>query len=453
MKSLRICLVSKEYPPEGTGGIAKYHRLLAHGLVEAGHDVTVIAGPGDSNVSGRPFGPSNQDRKGEVTTANSLLSSEVKLSRVANKELWLPAPVRRKGRGLWNTLERSFTVDREIARLERTQGPFDVVEMPNWGAEGLCYSLHPRAPLVIRLSTPLAQVSRLKGQRSDKLGLRLACFLEALPARRGASIIANSEFIANYCLELYRLSRAKPFLIPHGIPGPSSPLPKGMTEDRAVTILYVGRLERRKGIDRLLQAIPKVIGSAPQCKFVIAGADIGEAPQGKTYREYFENFATPAARKATTFLGYVEERALSQLYANCDIFAAPSLSESFGLIFLEAMAQAKPVVAFRTGGVPEVVAHNETGILVELDDINELANALIRLAGDVETRQRMGKCGYERVRTRFTAKRMVEETVACYRQVIAEFGKAECLQRRKPVLSDSRLARRVVDQQDRNACC
>ena len=422
MKALRVCLVSKEYPPEGTGGIAKYNRLLAHGLVEAGHDVTVIAGPGDSNVSGHPFGPSNQDRKGEVTKANSLLSSEVKLSRVANKELWLPAPVRRKGRGLWNTLERSFTVDREIARLERTQGPFDVVEMPNWGAEGLCYCLHPRAPLVIRLSTPLAQVSRLKGEPSTRLGLRLACFLEAIPAKRCACIIAHSEFIAKHCIELYRISHANLLVIPLGIQGPSSPLPIGMTEDRAVTILYVGRLEKRKGIDLLLQAIPNVIGSAPQCKFVIAGADIGEAPQGKTYRDYFESFATPAARKATTFLGYVEERALSQLYANCDIFAAPSLSESFGLIFLEAMAQAKPVVAFRTGGVPEVVAHNETGILVALEDIHELANALIRLAGDVETRKRMGKCGYERVLTRFTAKRMVEETLACYRQVIAEFG-------------------------------
>ena len=423
MKSLRICLVSKEYPPEGTGGIAKYNRLLAQGLVEAGHDVTVIAGPRDLNASNLASGLDGKMGGNVERLSLSELPSEVKLSRVLNREFRLPAPVRRKGRGIWNILERSFAVDCEIARLERTQGPFDVVEMPNWGAEGLCYCLHPRAPLVIRLSTPLAQVSRLKGERSTRLGLRLACFLEAIPAKRCACIIAHSEFIAKHCIELYRISHANLLVIPLGIQGPSSPLPIGMTEDRAVTILYVGRLEKRKGIDLLLQAIPNVIGSAPQCKFVIAGADIGEAPQGKTYRDYFESFATPAARKATTFLGYVEERALSQLYANCDIFAAPSLSESFGLIFLEAMAQAKPVVAFRTGGVPEVVAHNETGILVALEDIHELANALIRLAGDVETRKRMGKCGYERVRTRFTAKRMVEETVACYRQVIAEFGK------------------------------
>jgi glycosyltransferase involved in cell wall biosynthesis len=258
LKPLRICLVSKEYPPTGTGGISSYVYRLAHGLAEAGHNVTVIAGPADSNRPDRPSGPRNQDQESDEALPTAHQPSAVKLSRVANREFWLPAPVRRKGRGIWNTLERSFVVDREIARLERKQGPFDVVEMPNWGVEGLCYSLHPRAPLVIRLSTPLAQVSLLKGERSASMGLRLACFLEALPARRGA----------------------------------------------------------------------------------------------------------------------------------------------------------------------HTIAHSETGILVERGSTAELANALVRLAGDAVLRQELGKRGYQRVRTRFTAERMVEETVACYRQVIAESGKA-----------------------------
>ena len=93
------------------------------------------------------------------------------------------------------------------------------------------------------------------------------------------------------------------------------------------------------------------------------------------------------------------------------------------------MAHAKPVVAFHAGAVPEVVAHSDTGILVERDNITELANALVRLASDAKMRQAMGMRGYERVRSRFTAERMVEETVACYRQVIAESGKGQVLPR------------------------
>ena len=84
---------------------------------------------------------------------------------------------------------------------------------------------------------------------------------------------------------------------------------------------------------------------------------------------------------------------LSQLYSDCDIFVAPSISESIGLIYLEAMAYAKPVVAFHTGAVPEVIAHSETGILVERGSTAELANALVRLAGDAVLRQELGKRG------------------------------------------------------------
>ncbi len=402
MKPLRICLVSKEYPPEGRGGIAKYVHLLAHGLAEEGHDVTVIAGPAGKEGRTRPS-PSS--------------SHAPQLFRVAHRRLPLPPPIRHKARGIWNLLERSWAVDREIARLERSQGPFDVVEMPNWGAEGLCYAFRQRAPLVIRLSTPLAQVSFLKEGRSDRLGLRLACFLEALPARRAACIIANSKFIAQYCSELYLMPNVEPVVIPHGIPVPESLPAASITREESVTVLFVGRLEQRKGIDRLLHAIPQVVREAPCCRFVIAGDDIGEAPQGKSYRDYFESFASPEARKATVFCGHVGEETLSQLYADCDVFVAPSLSESFGLTYLEAMAHAKPVIAFRTGGVPEVVVNEETGILAKMEDPNGLARALIELAVNEGKRQEIGKRGYQRARAKFSIRRMVEETVFCFRNL------------------------------------
>ena len=410
MKPLRICLVSKEYPPEGKGGIANYVYFLAHGLAGKGHDISVIAGPA---------------AKASTTPLSHTSPQAPKLYRIENIRLALPPPIRRKARGIWNQLERSWAVDREIARLEREQGPFDVVEMPNWGAEGLCYCFHPRAPLVVRLSTPLAQVSFLKGDRANRPGLRLACLLEAIPARRGAHIIAHSEFIAQYCTDLYRIPKAEPDVIPPGIPMPASQPVARKTGGTSVTVLYVGRLEKRKGIDRLLHAIPQVVREVPCCRFVIAGDDIGEPPQGISYRAYFESFAPPEARRATIFCGHVEEETLSQLYAECDVFAAPSLSESFGLIYLEAMAHAKPVVAFHAGAVPEVVAHSETGILVERDNITELADALVRLVSNAKMRQAMGMRGYERVRSKFTAESMVEETVACYRQVIAESGKGQ----------------------------
>ena len=404
---MRICLVSEQYPPAGTGGIAAYVHRLAHGLAAAGHDVSVITGPAQQGLA--------KDSQHSDSTHSV---HGVNLYRVSNREFWLPAPVRRKGLGLWKTIERSFAVDRAIARLERTQGPFDIVEMPNWGAEALCYSLHSRAPLIVRLSTPLSQFVRLR-RLPPRFGIHLLYYLEALPARRATRIIANSNFIANCCARLYRTPVAKSVLIPHGIQIPPAPPMKRASNGGEVSILYVGRLELRKGIDLLLQAIPKVIGVAPNCRFVIAGVDTGDAPSGENYQDYFDNIAPLAARQATTFLGYVGEHALSDLYSACDIFVSPSPFESFGLTFLEAMIHAKPVVAFRVAAVPEVVAHNETGILVELGNAHELVDALIKLTTDAELRHDMGKRGYERARKNFSVQRMVEVTIACYQKVVA----------------------------------
>ncbi len=310
-------------------------------------------------------------------------------------------------------------MDREIARLERSQGPFDVVEMPNWGSESLIYSFHPRAPLEVRLSTPLAQVDHLRRDLPPRPGMRLLCYLEALSVRRAACLIAHSEFIANACSQLYRIPATKPHLIPLGLPIPASRPAQRVGEDDGVTILYVGRLEKRKGIDHLLHAIPEVILCAPLSKFVIAGADSGDAPNSGSYRDYFATFASSQALAATTFLGHVDGSALCKLYSDCDLFVAPSLTESFGLIFLEAMAHAKPIVAFHTGAVPEVVAQGETGILAGPGNASDLATALIRLANDTQLRHQMGRCGHMRALSNFTLDRMVEKTAACYGSVAA----------------------------------
>ena len=395
---MRICLVSREYPPEGTGGIAAYVYTLAHGLTEAGHEVTVIAGTAGAREAAKSTDPCSSPR----------------VYRVAPRQR-LPLPA--KVRGLWGLLEHSWTIDRTITHLERTQGIFDMVEISNWGAEALIYSLHPRAPLVIRLSTPIAVIYPLTGRSPTKVDFRILTYLEVLPVRRAHCIIANSRFTANYCADLYGFPVAQAKVIPHGIKAPAVVSETPRPQDTTVTVLFVGRLEPRKGIDYLLQAIPQVVGSMPHVRFVIAGRDIGPAPQGASYQEYFASFATPEAIKATTFLGYVDDRTWAQLYTECDIFVAPSLSESFGLIYIEAMVHAKPVVAFRAAAIPEVVEHGETGLLAALKDVSSLANALTTLAQDGELRRDMGRRGYQRAITKFSAQGMVEATLACYQQL------------------------------------
>lgn len=414
MRPLRICLVSREYPPEGIGGVASYVYRLARGLAAKGHDVTVIAGP---------------DAEGSSSTSVHTTSPSPRLCRVKNCSFPLPPPLKSRGHLLWELLKRSWTVDRTIARLEGAQGPFDVVEVPNGGVESLFYCLHPRAPLVIRMSTPLKLSHQFKDVPSSRIGFPLHVFLEALPVRRADCVIVNSRYNADCCEEIYSIPKTEFHVIRHGVKVPHELPAKIESSGKTVRVLYVGRLQRRKGIHLFLKAIPLVAEKMPHVRFAIAGLDTGDACRessavsdesgGMTYEAFFKNTATPTAQLATSFLGHVDQATLEQLYTRCDLLVAPSLSESFGLMYAEAMAQGKPVVAFRTGAAPEVVTHKETGILVEPYSVCGLVHAIICLARNSTLRQEMGMRGYRRVRREFSEERMVNETVAVYRKVIA----------------------------------
>jgi glycosyltransferase involved in cell wall biosynthesis len=101
------------------------------------------------------------------------------------------------------------------------------------------------------------------------------------------------------------------------------------------------------------------------------------------------------------------------------VFAMPSFEEPFGVVFLEAMAMAKPVIAVNNGGTPEVVANGETGLLSPAWDVTCLAENIIRLLRDADLRKSMGERGRQRVLEQFTPQRMAREVGEVYQRVLA----------------------------------
>jgi len=396
---MRILLVSQEYPPEtGWGGIGTYTYHLAHGLNQAGHRVQVLslAPTGRYSIS---------EQEG------------VSIHRFPNVH---PLTLLRKFRlaGLAHILGWSWTVSEAIARLWR-QVPPDIIEAPLWDAESLVYSLHPCIPLVIRAETPHTEVARVSGfdRRWWAVNLKASCWVESVAARRATLVIAISQAIAHTIKADYRVSPDKIRIGYLGIPMPQR-IGRRFNTTNGVTFLYVGRLEPRKGIQFLLQAIPRVVAALPNARFLIVGKDMGMPLTRKSYRSYFEEIADANALAATTFLGFVERSELEQLYDECDVFVAPSLYESLGLVHLEAMAYGKPVVAFRSGATPEIVQDGVTGLLVEPGDIDALVDALIRLGCERSTREQMGANGTRIVRSRFSVSAMVERTLEIYEEAI-----------------------------------
>jgi glycosyltransferase involved in cell wall biosynthesis len=167
----------------------------------------------------------------------------------------------------------------------------------------------------------------------------------------------------------------------------------------------VAALVPHKGQYHLIEAARFVLQVVPDARFVILGEGELREQLERQVREHRleKHVLLPGFR--TDVLGCIK---------GFDVFAMSSVTEGLGTSLLDAMACARPIVATRTGGIPEVVEHGVNGLLVEPRDDHALADAIVRLLSDVGMRQRMGQAGLERVRERFTVERMVAGTAEVY---------------------------------------
>jgi glycosyltransferase involved in cell wall biosynthesis len=185
-------------------------------------------------------------------------------------------------------------------------------------------------------------------------------------------------------------------------------------DDDAPVVGIVSRLFRWKGHGHLLDALAIVKQDVPAVRLVIVGEDDPRADPGSgSYRAELEAQARRlGVQDHVIFTGFRTD--IPQLMASFDVFAHPSWEEPFGMVFLEAMAMQKPVVAWRSGGAPEVIVDGETGVLAERGSIPSLAEALLGLVRDKERRRRLGTAGRRRVEEVFTPQHMCRSTLEAY---------------------------------------
>jgi glycosyltransferase involved in cell wall biosynthesis len=199
--------------------------------------------------------------------------------------------------------------------------------------------------------------------------------------RRAEGVVSVSSALAE---EARRLGAAEVVVIPNGV---ESPAEVGEEADPP-EVLYAGRLSPEKGVLDLIEA-------AGDLNLVVAG----DGPLRDR---------VPQAR------GFVPPRELARLYQRAAVVACPSHREGFGVVCLEAMAHARPVVASAVGGLLDLVVDGETGILVPPGDVGALRSALERLLGDRELRRRMGEAGRRRAAEHFSWDAVTRQTVDLY---------------------------------------
>jgi phosphatidylinositol alpha-mannosyltransferase len=192
---------------------------------------------------------------------------------------------------------------------------------------------------------------------------------------------------------------------------PVPPFPQ--FKDGKLNVLFLGRLEKRKGLPYLLQAYAQVKARLPESRLIIVGPDGGMLAGAEAF------VRREGLTDDVVFTGYVPEEDKPRYYRTADVFCAPNTgNESFGLILLEAMAAGTPVVASNIEGFAYVVAHEQEGLLVPPRNATALADALVQLLGDADRRREMGRRGQEKA-CQFSWDRVSQQVLDLYRRIAA----------------------------------
>ena len=280
------------------------------------------------------------------------------------------------------TLERIYFNER--LRWRKFDG-FDAVvgfDMDGYGVRGT--RLH-----IASIKGVIADEMRFEtGRTRRSMAIQAAC--ERWHVRRAGLVMTTSRYAAGRIQQLYELDKA-PLVVPEAIDlqawvelfrkNPATPPP-----DR-FTVLCVCRFYPRKRLELLLESAERLRGRIPELEIRIAG---GGPESERLHAIWYEKRLEGTVR----WLGDISQDDLAREYQACDIFCLPSVQEGFGIVFLEAMAANKPIVAARAAAAPEVLPH---GLLVEPENAEALADGIERLHRNSGLRDALATSGLHRV--------------------------------------------------------
>ena len=397
---LHICILSREFPPFAAGGgVGTMFYHLASELLLMGHKLSVIV-PGDDT---------KEFRQGRFT----VYFTPIKDNLVQNADP-----------GFSRNMSWSITAMARLAHIH-LDDPVDILESALWDTEALAIALLPaarRPKVVVRLVTPYALASEINGFSGTEAQSLQFMSAERALINAADAVIPISASIAASIEEKYAVVRdARWETIPCGIAywpffdvnrGYNEfPALKGLSstaETSSKLLLFVGRLEHRKGVDIILHAAESILAADPNSYIVFAGRDV-EGWAGRNLPVYTTG--------RVHFLGEVDNDTREKLMANAWSVLFPSRYESFGLVPLEAFVHGVPVIAARAGAIPEVVQDGVNGLLFDSESAEGLANCARTILLDAQLRAQLSRGALSRVRE-LSSRRAALATLEMYQRIL-----------------------------------
>ena len=360
---MRVLLLSWEYPPLIEGGLARHVRKLAEGLAAQGIEAHVL-------TRGMEESPQEEEVGG------------VCIHRVRE-------PGRPTELGEFVAWVEHMNADMLAAGVELGDSfSFDAVHAHDWlvAVAGDHLARRFRCPLVATIHA--TEYGRHQGHVDTHPQSHIHS-VEHWLANRADRLITCSAYMREHVCDVYGLEEEQVSVVPNGI-DPSelvpmadlAPLRRRFAAPEERLVLLVGRLVYEKGFQVALEALPGLIERLGDVRFVVAGSG--------THEEELHTLATALGLDGHgTFLGWIGDDVLHSLYRIADLTVVPSIYEPFGLVALEAMASGCPCLVADTGGLREVVPHENVGLRFRSRDPESLGAVAERLLSDVELRERL----------------------------------------------------------------
>lgn len=390
---MKILMLSWEYPPRIVGGISRVVYDLAQELGRNGHEVHVVTYCENG---------SKEIERDKNVNVHRVHSYDVNSNNFID---WV--------------LHFNFSMTEHCIKLINEIGEFDVIHAHDWivafAARVLKHAY--RKPLVSTIHA--TEYGRNCGLHNDMQ--RYISSIEWWLTYESWRVICNSNYMKNEIKHVFQLPDDKICVIPNGVDinkfqGVYRDIEfrRNYASDNEKIVFYVGRLVQEKGVQVLIDSIPKVTSNYNDVKFVIAG----KGPQmeflrGKVLQMGIEN--------RVYFTGYISDEDLLKIYKCADISVFPSLYEPFGIVALEGMVAETPVVVSNVGGLGDIIEHRINGMKVAAGNADELANSILELLYNPELVDCIKQNALDKVKNVYNWRLIAEQTAGVYSEVIKNY--------------------------------
>jgi len=398
-------MLSWEYPPHIVGGLGSHVAALVPALVNQGLEVYLIT---PRWAGGEP-----------VETITSPQSGKAVIYRV-------DPPIARMGNFYADVQQTNLNLEEVGIRLIREVG-VDLIHVHDWLVAFAGASLKRIRKIPLLTTIHATERGRNHGHLSTDMqhainGTEWWLCYEAW------RVITCSLYMAGQIMDFFNVPLDKIDVIPNGV---DTQLFEHIVEgvDMAAfrsrfaapdekIVYHVGRLVHEKGPQLIVEAAPAVLAAYPKAKFVIAG-------RGPLLNELRDRAVAIGLADKFYFTGFLSDTDRNLLYKVADVAVFPSLYEPFGIVALEAMAARCPVVVASTGGLAEVVQHNQTGITVYPDSVESLAWGILHTLLNPHWAAARAENAYRVVQAHYNWDTIAKRTTRVYERIVEERARTE----------------------------